>query len=217
MKVLSPNIYEGQLKAYVKMENRNELEELIYDIRVVSGARFSTASRLEFSSYAKKFLINGVTAVSIFVSAGLLIANSEKFPVDMVAVILVGISIFLLWMNLDNSDYEIKARAGRMKACAIDLKKIIKKIQIGGMDSGEALTEYDNILNSYAENHHGFDRAYAIYKMINKHKSAKRNDGEKEATWLNSALPYFLISLWYPLIFVVWAVVVYVISRQIVQ
>ncbi len=84
-----------------------DIAELIYDMKVVVGARFATASRLYFSANAKGFLLNGVTSISIFISAGLLVSTEGKFPVDAVATALVGISIFTLWMNLDKSEGEL--------------------------------------------------------------------------------------------------------------
>nr|WP_320143395.1 SLATT domain-containing protein [uncultured Cohaesibacter sp.] len=191
------------------MSEVDEKEELIYDIRVVADARFAKAFRCEFSGYAKRLLINGLTAASIFVSAGLLITENKNFPVELVAVILVGISIFTMWMNLDYSEYELKEKAVSARQCAVKLNEIRKKLQHGHLSKDEALIAYERELLDYPDNHRNSDRDFAIYKLRNKCKKARES-------CLISAIPYFILLLWYPLLFIIWTIFVFIISKQIV-
>nr|WP_015061583.1 hypothetical protein [Paracoccus marcusii]AFJ97310.1 hypothetical protein [Paracoccus marcusii] len=104
------------------MSDEHKVKELTYDLLIVSGARFAMASRLEFSANSKGFLINSITALSIFISAGLLIADPEKLSIDVMAISLIGISIFTMWMNLDRSENDLRNRARLSRACAVKLR-----------------------------------------------------------------------------------------------
>lgn len=193
------------------MEERDEFQELQYDIHVVTAARFAMAKRLQFSAFTKKFLINCITAISIFISAGLLVADDGKFPVDLVAVALVGIAIFTMWMNLDESAHEISSKAYRVRQCAVELNQILKKIQHKKLSEEDALQTYHNVLSAYPDNHGDVDRNYAIYTLKDKYKKAQ----DEKCTLCVPC--YFAMFLWYPVIFIVWFFVVYLISLQIVS
>ncbi|MEP2971738.1 MAG: SLATT domain-containing protein [Hyphomicrobiales bacterium] len=193
------------------MEERDEFQELQYDIKVVTAARFAMAKRLQFAAFTKAFLINGVTAISIFISAGLLVADDGKFPVDLVAVALVGIAIFTMWMNLDQSAHEINSKADRVRQCAVQLNQILKNIQHKKLSEENALQAYQDVLSAHPDNHHDVDRNYAIYTLKDKFEKAK--DAHRK-----SSVPcYFSMFLWYPAVFIAWFFVVYLISQQIVS
>lgn len=176
-----------------------DIEDLIYDMKVVSGARFAMSTRLYFSANAKGFLVNGVTAISIFISAGLLVTNDGKFPVDAVATALIGISIFIMWMNLDKSEYELRASGDQAKRCAIEINDIIKRAQHEELNKDESLNAYQDVINSFDLNHGHYDRAHAIFLLRNKFTKAKG------LWWINSTLPWAFQCLWYPFLFVFWA------------
>lgn len=192
------------------MEVRDESEDLIYDLKVVSGARFAMAARLEFSANAKSFLINGITAISIFISAGLLVSDGDKFPVDAVAIALVGISIFTMWMNLDRTEGEMRLRSNGARKCAVLINEIRKKMQHGELSRENALKKYEEELLAYSDNHRDADREYARYKLRKKHKKAE------DTNWFTSVMPWIGLCAWYPFVFVAWGIVVYLISLQIV-
>ena len=192
------------------MEERDEFQELKYDIRVVTAARFAMARRLQFAASAKEFLINGVTAISIFISAGLLVADDGKFPVDLVAVALVGIAIFTMWMNLDQSAHEISAKADRVRQCAVKLNQILKQIQHNQIPEENALQAYQDVLSEHPDNHNDVDRGYAIYTLKDKFQKAKDASRRRSVLW------YYAMCFWYPAVFIAWFFVVYLISRQIV-
>lgn len=192
------------------MSDENKAKELGYDLLVVSGARFAMASRLGFSANAKGFLINGITAISIFISAGLLIADPTSLSIDAIAISLIGISIFTMWMNLDRSENDLRNRARLSRACAVEINEIRKKLEHGQISKDEALTCYEKTLLSFDDNHTTPDRNYAIFLI--KEKSKK----PETITWLNSALPWIALSLWYPFVFVAWVIFVYLISTHII-
>jgi len=192
------------------MAERDEFQELKYDIKVVTAARFAMAKRLQFAAFTKKFLINGVTAISIFISAGLLVADDGKFPVDLVAVALVGIAIFTMWMNLDQSAHEISTKADRVRQCAVELNQILKQIQHKKISEENALQAYQDVLSEHPDNHNDVDRGYAIYTLKDKYQKAKGASRRRSVLW------YYTMFLWYPAIFIAWFLFVYLISQQIV-
>jgi hypothetical protein len=192
-------------------DHMKDLEDLIYDMKVVAGARFAMASRLYFSAKSKRFLLNGVTSISIFISAGLLVSTGARFPVDAVAAALVGISIFSLWMNLDRSEGELIAQGDQARVCAKKINDIAKRAQHGELDKEGCLNKYQQIIDDFDLNHGHFDRQRAIYLLKGKFKKAS------SARWHSHNAPWVFLCLWYPMVFAGWSVITVILAYFIVQ
>lgn len=192
-------------------QGEKDLADLTYDMKVVAGARFAMASRLYFSANAKGFLLNGITSISIFISAGLLVSTGNKFPVDAVATALVGISIFTLWMNLDKGEGELKARADQARLCATQINDVLKRAEHRESSVELCLSKYQGIIEEFYFNHGTFDRKYAIYSLKGKYEKAN------SACWWTSVLPWILQCLWYPIVFAIWTCVTVSLAFLIVQ
>lgn len=188
-----------------------DLEDLIYDMKVVAGARFAMALRLYFSARSKRFLLNGITSISIFISAGLLVSTGNRFPVDAVATALVGISIFTLWMNLDRSEAELNAQGDQARMCATKINDILKRAQHGEWSSEECLNKYQQVIVDFDLNHGHFDRQRSIYLLKDKFEKASN------ARWYSHNVPWVFLCLWYPIVFVGWSVVTVILAFFIVQ
>lgn len=192
-------------------DHTKDLEDLIYDMKVVAGARFAMASRLYFSARSKGFLLNGITSISIFISAGLLVSTGNRFPVDAVATALVGISIFTLWMNLDKSEGELKAQGDQARKCATKINDILKRAQHDELNREDLLNRYQRVIDEFDLNHGHLDRQRSIYLLKDKFEKASC------AKWYSHNIPWVFLCLWYPIVFVTWSIVTVILSFFIVQ
>lgn len=195
-----------------KLRDRNSMDfdkfELSYDMRLVAQSRFAMARRLEYCAKIKSFLVNGLTAISIFLSAALLIADGRVVPVQFVAVSLIGISIFIMWMSLDNSPHEMEVRSREARYCAEDINSLRKRLDIGSVDNSTALKEYLQYIKMFKDNHDDSDRDYARYNLRNKFPS-KITD----ASFVKHCVPYFILRMWYLILFAAWALSVLVVAK----
>jgi len=183
-------------------------DELSYDMRLVSQARFAMARRLEYCAKIKSFLVNGLTAISIFLSSALLIADERVVPIQFVAVSLIGISIFIMWMSLDNSPHEMEVRSREARRCAEDINGLRKRLDTGNIDSSVALDEYLQCIKNFKENHDDADRNYARYNLRHKFPNKIKNAG-----FFENCIPYFIMRMWYLILFAVWALSVLAVAE----
>ena len=185
----------------------------LYDIVYkTEQSRFVSARRMARSKIASKVVESFLSASIIAISLIALIGDKDKDTSDMISVITIILSTFLLVISLLFSYLEYDKRYEKYMSCAMELGEIHREMDmlketnspLNTNDEKALLDKYNAVLHRYDINHTSFDYQYYM---------ASQNESACKIWWwirfyiLDVAFLYWMIAF-IPLMAILWYCIV---------